>query len=275
MAHLSRPARVTVAYGAAAYLAFLAILYPYHALVERWLNEHLPWPIRLGETWIRPWGIGGSRAEVEAPGLGPLVFSEWSITPDWKAIRSGLVGARIHGGLFGGYLEGELRHEANAENISLVWRGAAREALAGLLRDVHGVLLRGRLVAAWESRLSEGSMDRPARFRLTWERTELQGLPSLPAVQLGRGTIEGSLSGNELSGSLVFAGGQANLTLQFRAFLTRPLPDSLLQAEGRLTPNSGTPPGWRRLLTDADGEGLPFRVIGSFSRPQVNLAPQA
>ena len=275
MVRLSRATRVTVAYGVAAYLTFLAILYPSQALVERWLNEQLPWPIRLGETWVRPWGIGGSRAEMKAPGLGPLVFSEWSITPDWNALHSGSLGVRVRGSFLDGRLEGELRHEANAENISLIWRGAAHEALAGLFRDVRGVLLRGRLVAGWESRLREGAMDRPGRFRVTWEHTELRGLPSLPAVQLGRGTIEGQLSGNQLSGSLMFAGGEANLTLQFRASLTRPLPDSLLQAEGRLAPNSGTPPAWRRLLTDADGEGLPLRVTGSFSRPRVNLEPRA
>jgi type II secretion system protein N len=259
-----------VAYGVAAYLVFLALLFPYGDYVKRLAETHAPWPLDLAGVRVTPWGVSGASIRLRLPADGVVQAQNWSARPEWRTLWRGPFALHVELQILGGILDSRL--VAAGDGVypaDAALQGVSVAALQDLVGPWVGSIpgrLRGTAGATWRE---DASGQRPhGQYAVTWRDAALIASASDATLRLGAVSVRGSLAVDHCSGNLASEGGDVAIHLGYEIHLSGDLADSSLKAEGQLRVTGELAQPWRQQLPLQRGVPLMFRLSGTVSAPR-------
>lgn len=275
------PSRRIAAYvllGLFAYLAWLALLYPFQEWIERAVEQQVPVPLVLHGTRVRPWAISGDSLTLTLPDQRTLTVGPWNLRPDWGGLMNGQRRAGLSAGLLGGQVTGEIGGTDAAMDLDLALRDASAAQLGHLFPEIRLFDPQGRMQGDIRLHsMNSGPMQqavRQGRFHIEVQDAGAQ-LPLPPTfVKLGQVRAQGELNANELAADLSAAQGDVTMSARLTVQLAADAAESRVFGRGSLQASPDAPQPvrlWVKLLGETEGKQgtVRFRLEGTLAAPRL------
>ena len=267
------PSRRIAAYlllGLFAYLAWLALLYPFQEWLEHVVESQVPVPLAFHGTRVRPWAVSGDSLTLTLPDHRTFAVGAWSLRPDWGGLINGRRRAALSAALLGGRVTGEIGGTDAAMDLDLTLRDASAAELGQLFPEIRLFDPQGRMQGDIRLFMADSGQMRQGKFHIEVQDAGAQ-LPLPPTfVKLGQVRAEGKLGASELTAYLSAAQGDVTMSARLTVDLAADAVETRVFGGGSLQANPDAPQPVRLWVKALGEQGTVwFRLEGTLAAPRL------